>query len=580
MSQGLHLGQHLTQSLVLSPQLQQSLALLQAPILELKAMVEKELEQNPVLEEVPVAEAEQQAKSEETGESPSPDFDPSEPTTEMGEDAPAEPKPAAESGAESGAEPVDDFQAEFDRLTELDQEWRDHFAQSNLPVRTSPEEEERRQFMLDSLTRSESLQEALLEQMRTSDLSESRMAIAEIIIGNLDDYGYLKTSLEEITSAACTTVEATLEEVTETLRVVQTFDPPGVAARDLRECLLLQMERAGHQESVEYRIVAEYMDLLAKRRVPELAERLELTVAEVQEAMGRIARLEPRPGREFLPDDEQFVIPEVFVRWVDDDFVVSTNNSDLPHLRISNAYKDLMSRGAVDLDELEALGSDGEERTSELVKAVLVAVQGKQDQAAVALLRKWLSENAPGHPAVAVVQRTLAKLIDRQSAVETRTYVRDKIAAAKFLIKSIDLRQKTLLNISRAIVARQREFMEKGVAFLKPVTMAQVAEVVGVHETTVSRAVSGKFVQTPQGIFELKYFFTAGLHTDGGGDIANTSVKGMVADIFKAEDAKKPLADDEVAKMLQAKGINIARRTVAKYRGELGILPSGLRKVY
>jgi len=529
-----------------------------------------------VLEEVPVAEAEQQAKAEETGEPASPDFDPSEPTTELGEDAPAEPRPAAESGAESGAEPVDDFQAEFDRLTELDQEWRDHFAQSNLPVRTSPEEEERRQFMLDSLTRGESLQEAMLEQMRTSDLSEPQIAIAEIIIGNLDDYGYLKTSLEEIASAA----GATLEAVAEALQVVQTFDPPGVAARDLRECLLLQMERAGRQNSVEYRIVTDYMDLLAKRRVPELAERLELTVAEVQEAMGRIARLEPRPGREFLPDDEQFVIPEVFVRWVDDDFVVSTNNSDLPHLRISNAYKDLMSRGAVDLEELAALASDGEEPTRELVKAVLAAVQGKQDQAAVALLRRWLSENAPGHPAVAVVQRTLTKLIDRQSAVETRTYVRDKIAAAKFLIKSIDLRQKTLLNISRAIVARQREFMEKGVAFLKPVTMAQVAEVVGVHETTVSRAVSGKFVQTPQGIFELKYFFTAGLHTDGGGEIANTSVKGMVADIFRAEDAKKPLADDEVAKMLQAKGINIARRTVAKYRGELGILQSGLRKVY
>lgn len=580
MSQGLHLGQHLTQSLVLSPQLQQSLALLQAPILELKAMVEKELEQNPVLEEVPVAEAEQQAKSEETGESASPDFDPSEPTTELGEDAPAEPKPAAESGPEPGAEPADDFQVEFDRLTELDQEWRDHFAQSNLPVRTSPEEEERRQFMMDSLTRSESLQEAMLEQMRTSDLSELRMAIAEIIIGNLDDYGYLKTSLEEIASAAGTTVEATVEDVAESLRVVQTFDPPGVAARDLRECLLLQMERVGHRDAVEYRIVAEYMDLLAKRRVPELAERLELTVTEVQEAMGRIARLEPRPGREFLPDDEQFVIPEVFVRWVDDDFVVSTNNSDLPHLRISNTYKDLMSRGTLDFEELEALASDEDERTRELVKAVLAAVHGKQEQAAVALLRKWLSENAPGHPAVAVVQRTLTKLIDRQSAVETRTYVRDKIAAAKFLIKSIDLRQKTLLNISRAIVARQREFMEKGVAFLKPVTMAQVAEVVGVHETTVSRAVSGKYVQTPQGIFELKYFFTAGLHTNGGGDIANTSVKGMVADIFRAEDAKKPLADDEVAKMLQAKGINIARRTVAKYRGELGILPSGLRKVY
>jgi RNA polymerase sigma-54 factor len=572
MSQGLQLGQHLTQSLVLSPQLQQSLALLQAPILELKAMVEKELEQNPVLEEVPVAEAEQQAKAEETGEPATTDFDPSEPAEQLGEDAAAEPKPAAETGAEPG----DDFQAEFDRLAELDQEWREHFAQANLPVRTSPEEEERRQFMLDSLTRGESLQESLLEQMRTSDLSELRMAIAEIIIGNLDDYGYLKTSLEELAATA----SAPVEEAAEALRVVQTFDPPGVGARDLRECLLLQMERAGHRETVEYRIVAKYMDLLARRRVPELAERLALTVAEVQEAMSRIARLEPRPGREFLPDDEQFVVPEVFVRRADDDFVVSTNNSELPHLRISNTYKDLMSRGTVDLAELEGLAETGEEPARGRAKAVAAAVQGKQDQAAVALLRQWLAESAPADPTLGIVQRTLARMIERQSAIETRTYVRDKIAAAKFLIKSIDLRQKTLLRIAREIVARQREFMDKGVAFLKPVTMAQVAAVVGVHETTVSRAVSGKYVQTPQGTFDLKYFFTAGLHTDGGGDIANTSVKGMVAEIFRAEDAKKPLADDEVAKMLQAKGINIARRTVAKYRGELGILPSGLRKVY
>jgi len=572
MSQGLQLGQHLTQSLVLSPQLQQSLALLQAPILELKALVEKELEQNPVLEELPVAEVEQQTKSEETGEPATTDFDPSEPTGELGEDAPAEPKPAGD--AEGG--PADEFQAEFDRLAELDQDWREHFAQTNLPVRTSPEEEERRQFVLDSLTRGGSLQDSMLEQMRTSDLSAPQMAVAESIIGNLDDYGYLKTSPEELAASA----GASPEDVAEALRVVQSFDPPGVGARDLRECLLLQMERAGGRDSVEYRIVAEFMDLLARRRVPELAERLALTVAEVQAAMGRIARLEPRPGREFLPDDEQFVIPEVFVRKVGEEYVVTTNNSEIPHLRISNTYKDLMSRGAVDLSGLDRLAVEGDEQTRGLAGAVVAAVRGKQDVEAVMLLQRWLAESASGDPALPVVQRTLAEVRERQSALETRSYVRDKIAAAKFLIKSIDLRQKTLLNISRAIVSGQREFMEKGVSCLKPVTMAQVAAVVGVHETTVSRAVSGKYMETPQGIFELRFFFTAGLHTDGGADIANTSVKGMVAEIFGAEDAKKPLADDEVAKLLQAKGINIARRTVAKYRGELGILPSTLRKVY
>jgi RNA polymerase sigma-54 factor len=404
--------------------------------------------------------------------------------------------------------PADAFQAEFDRLVQLDQEWRDHFAQTNAPMRQSVEEEEKRQFMFNSLAVGTSLMQMLMDQAREADLSGEQHGVAELIVGNIDDYGYLKATVEEL-SASTNLPE---EKILEVLKVIQTFDPPGVGAHDLRECLLLQLERAGRQDFLEYRIVRDYMEALGKRRIPEIARGTGRTIEEVQEALGRIGRLEPRPGRAFSPDTNQYILPEVFVQKVGDDFVVTTNNEYIPHLHISNVYKDIMSQGG--------------------------------------------------------------------NSVEVKNYIREKIRAGKFLIKSLHQRQHTILNIAREIVKRQREFMEKGVAHLKPMTMAQVAEVVGVHETTVSRAVSGKYMQTPQGMFEMKFFFTAGLQTASGTDVSNASVKDMVAEIFKGEDQSKPLSDQEVVKMLADKGIVIARRTVAKYRAELNILPSNLRKVY
>ncbi len=499
MPQGLHLSQRLTQSLVLAPQLQQSLALLQAPTLELKALVEQELQQNPVLEEAQSQETEQQDKELRDPEAPAEPADPSEPPADMGLD------PTSEKNA---ADPVDDFQAEFERLAQLDQEWRDHFAQTNLPMRASAEEEEKRQFMFDSLVAGTSLQEMLLEQVRESALPEDQWPIAEMLIGNIDEYGYLKATIEELSAST----GLPQEKILEVLKVIQTFDPPGVACRDLRECMMIQLERLGQQNTLEYRIINEFMDALGKRRIPEIARGTGCTVDDVQESLERIARLEPRPGRAFLQDNDQYILPEVFVQKSGDDFVVTTNNEHIPHLRISNTYKDLMSQ--------------------------------------------------------------------RENSSEVRNYIREKIRAGKFLIKSLHQRQQTILNIAKEIVNRQRDFMLKGVAALKPLTMVQVAEVVGVHETTVSRAVSGKYMQTPQGIFEMKYFFTAGIQTASGDGMSNTSVKDMIAEIFKAEDTSRPLSDQEVVKMLKDKGIVIARRTVAKYRTELNILPSNLRKVY
>jgi RNA polymerase sigma-54 factor len=501
MAQGLQLAQRLTQSLVLSPQMQQSLALLQAPTLELKALVEQEMQQNPVLEEAAAPEADQEQSERSKGEDDEPTEapDPAEPPADVTFD-PATEKP--------NGEPADDFLAEFERLAQLDQEWRDHFAQTNIPMRQSAEEEEKRQFMFDSLVAPTSLQEILLEQVRESALTEEQRPIAEMLIGNIDDHGYLKANIDEL--AFSTNIPA--EKIQAVLQVIQSFDPPGVGARDLQECLLRQLERAGEQESIEYRIIKDYMEALGKRRIPEIARGLDLSVDEVQDAIGRISRLEPRPGRAFVADNNQYILPEVFVQRVGDDFAVTTNNEQIPHLRISNTYKDLMAQSG--------------------------------------------------------------------NSAEVLNYIREKIRAGKFLIKSLHQRQQTILSIGQEIVKRQREFMEKGVAFLKPLTMVQVAEVVGVHETTVSRAVSGKYMQTPQGIFEMKYFFTAGIQTATGEGMSNTSVKDMIADMFRKEDPTKPLSDQEIVKMLQEKGIVIARRTVAKYRSELNILPSNLRKVY
>jgi len=501
MGPGLQLSQRLTQSLVLAPQLQQSLALLQAPTLELKALVEAELQQNPVLEEVMDQDMEQREKANDNDEGDSTEVtDFAEPPEDVKFDSATE-KPSAE--------PVDDFQAEFEKLVQMDQDWRDHFSQANTPIRSSSEEEERRQFMFDSITAETSLAQHLIEQVRDTNLKGDEQGLAELIIGNIDDYGYLNTTLEEL----ATSTSLPLEKIAEVLKVVQTFEPVGVGARDLRECLMLQLERVGQQDTLEYRIVRDFMDALGKRRIPEIARGTNQSVEEVQEALARIGRLEPRPGRAFLPVVEQYVAPEVFVQKNGEDFTVTTNDEQIPHLRISNVYKDLMS-------------GDG-------------------------------GNNA-----------------------EVKNYIREKIRAGKFLIKSLHQRQATIANIGREIVKRQRDFMEKGVAHLRPMTMAQVAEVVGVHETTVSRAVSGKYIETPQGVFEMKYFFTAGLQNAHGEDVSNTSVKDMIADIFKGENPSNPLSDQEVVKMLTAKGITIARRTVAKYRDELGILPSNLRKVY
>jgi RNA polymerase sigma-54 factor len=464
---GIHQFQNLTMQQVLAPQLQQSLHILQAAALELQNMVQQELQTNPVLEE-------------ETGT-----FD-----------------------SEEGSKDDGEFQEEFERLAKLDEEWRDYMSQNVSYSSRNPEDEERRQFFFDSIASQETLQRHLWEQLNTADVNKSQREAAELIIGNMDDLGFLQASLEEISQ----NTGHPLGELEEMLSLIQTFHPVGVGARDLRECLLIQLRRLGKGDSLEHQIVDEHLEDLGRKRLPELARRLGVSVEQVQRAANFISTLDPKPGQIFTADPNNYVLPDVSVDKVGEDYTVSLNSDQVPHLRISKTYKDLMTQGA--------------------------------------------------------------------NGTEVRDYIREKIRSGKFLIKSIHQRQQTILNIANEIVKRQNEFLENGSAFLKPMTMVQIAEAVGVHETTVSRAISGKYMATPQGVFEMKYFFTPGYQTAAGAALSNTSVKEAISDLVRNEDARNPLSDKEIVEILSDRGIPIARRTVAKYRAELNILPSNLRKQY
>ena len=461
---------------VLSPQLQQSLLILQTPLLELRNLVQQEMETNPVLEELP-------------------------------EDSGTNERSAAEVAA------GESFKEEFEKLASLEEEWRDYMAQSASSSfdgrHGSKEADEKRQFLFDSIPVQETLQQNLVAQLNQTVLSADDRKAAELIVGNIDDDGFLQSTPEEM-ALNSGIPQNDFERV---LGIIQTFYPAGVGARDLRECLLIQLRRQGKEHSLEYRIVSEHMDDLGRHRFLEIARRMEISVEDVQKAADNIARLNPRPGQVFAAAPQNYVLPDVIVEKVDCEYQIAFNNEQIPHLRISNLYKDIIASG------------------------------------------------------------------DAQTG-DVKDYIRDKIRSGKFLIRSIHQRQQTIMNIAQQIVSRQRDFLEHGPSHLKPMTMAEVADAVGVHETTVSRAVSGKYMATPQGVFEMKYFFTGGYETATGESLSNISVKQSILDLVKHESGSAPLSDQEIVEILTERGIPIARRTVAKYRSELNILPSHMRRKY
>ena len=476
MDVGLSLTQTQQQRLqmVLAPQLRQSLALLQVPILELRSLVQQEMEQNPTLEEQPV-------------ETASLDAEPAEPA-----------------GPEENKEL--DFKEEFEVLARLDEEWREYFQQDQAARPYTAEAAAKRQHFFDSLTQPESLQEHLRGQLILAALPEEDHRAAEMLIGSLNDDGYLITPLEEL--AHSTGMDpAQLDDL---LKIVQEFDPIGVGARDLKECLLLQLKRLGKSEDPAATVVRDHLDDLGAKRYAQIAKAMKVTPEAVADLARFISTLEPRPGRMFSAESPAYVLPEVQVQKVGGEYLVTLNHDQVPRLLISRHYRQLME--------------------------------------------------------------------DPGTTAEVRDYIREKVRAGMFLIRSIQQRQQTIYRIAVEIVAIQRDFLEQGLSHLRPLTMAEIAGKLGLHETTISRAIANKYMQTPRGTFEMKYFFTPGYQGRDGQQVSNKTIKDSIARLVQEEDPRQPLSDQAIVARLKEQGYEVARRTIAKYREELRILPSHLRR--
>jgi len=469
----------MTQRVVMTPLLQQAIQLLQLSTLELKEVVEQELRDNPLLEE---------ATTETTADAPSEDLADAPPGPTPGEPAPKEASSVDQERADDL--PFDLTSAVFDQPDE------------RTPVST----EERDELPFENLGRSgASLDEHLAEQLRLATEDPDELAVGEAIIGNLDEDGYLRAEIAEI--AALTGRPAELVETM--LGRIQTFDPPGIAARNIRECLLLQLQADGEPDPVSVEIVEGHLADLERRRYADIARALKLSVDRIMESVEEIQGLEPKPGRRFAPADQRYIAPDVTIEKVGGDYIVILNEDGIPRLRVNALYRSLL----------------------------------------------------------------------RGSAGEDKQFVEQKLRSAVWLIKSVEQRQRTLRKVATSLLKFQREFLDKGLPHLRPLALRDVGEDIGMHESTISRVTTNKYVQTPQGLFELKYFFHSGIASTSGDVVSSVSVKKMIRDRVAVEDLGKPLSDQDITRELHAKGLTIARRTVAKYREELGILPSHQRRL-
>jgi RNA polymerase sigma-54 factor len=481
------LQQRLSQQLVMTPQLRQAIKILQVSRAELEALIDQELTENPVLEE------NLEEKVEKETEVPTVD---------------------GQAGAEEyrSEETEKPEVQEASNVNEIDwKEYAENYSNDihgSLGHGASGDDEDRRAALENVLVKRTLLPDHLMWQLRLSSMTESEKAVGAVVIGNLDKDGYLPLQIEEVAFLADTWPDLAIVE--RVLRRLQEFDPPGVAARTLSECLLIQLRQLGIDENaLAARIVRDHLAMLESRRFDRLARDLGVPIEQVSEASKLISVLEPKPGRDFSDADTRYVTPDVYVHKVGEEYVVTLNEEGLPRLRVSSFY------------------------------------------------RRMLGNN--GSP-------------------EARGYIQEKMRAAAWLIKSIHQRQRTLYMVTSSIVKFQREFLEQGVSALRPLVLKDVANDIGMHESTVSRATAGKYVHTPQGTFELKYFFTSSLRGGHGEEVSAESVKEKIRAIIAKEDARKPFSDQFIAELLGKEQIDIARRTVAKYRELMGILPSSKRK--
>ena len=462
-------------TLIMTQRLQHALKLLQMPTLELQQALKMELERNPLLEEVDEVEEEQEIE---------------EVKKEVGQEE---------------AEQPPETEAKQEQEIDWGELWPDQFETISTP-RTEDGDAE---FYERVPITVKSLGDHLLEQLRMHELDPQAMEIGEFLVGSIDENGYLQTTVEEVAD----TFQVTPERVEEVLAVIQTFEPAGIGARNLQECLWIQVVAKKMECTLSGRIIQEQFDNLLSKRFSEIARNLKCTVEDVQAASDTIGTLDPRPAQEIAAEETRYVTPDLIVERVGEDFVVALNDRNVPRLRISNAYQQMLrNKGSVE--------------------------------------------------------------------DTTRKYITEKLNSAKWLIQTIEQRRKTMIKVMRRIVEEQREFFEKGVEGLRPLTLQQIANQIGMHESTVSRVTTNKYVQTPRGVFELKYFFSSGLQTEDGDDVSAKVAKGKISQLIQGEDKKEPLSDQRIAELLHESGLRIARRTVAKYREALRILPARARRRY
>jgi len=462
-----YLQQNLSQQQTLAPQMRKSLEILQASTMELSQIINLALENNPVLED-----ASESISLDELGQDPE----------------------------------------ELDRLESLndtDDDWRERNIIEGSTQTWTQDDEERRQHLYDSLVAPVTLQQHLQQQLDLSMVEPGVREAAEAIIGNLDERGFLDLPVRDLGIR----MKLDPDELDEALSLVQSFDPPGVGAADIPESLMLQLERQGRHDSIEYKIVRHHLEALARKRHPQIAKALGTSVERVAEAAVSIGRLTPNPGGDFNPGGNPYIQPDVIIEKNEDGILEARlTGEQLPHLRINDFYKDMIGKQGLDS--------------------------------------------------------------------KARSFLREQIRDGRSLIRSVALRQETILAIAHQLILRQQDFFDKGPRFLKPLTMNEVADALGMHATTISRAVAGKHILTPQGLMEMRSFFATGYQTESGSGVSNAGVREAIQQLVANENQNKPLSDEALTKALAKQGIKVARRTVAKYREQLNILPSHLRKSY
>ena len=470
----------LSQKLVLTPSLQQAIKLLPMSTVELADHLNQELVENPVLEEIP-----------DEGTPP----EPPEQEGKTGTDQPVAPD----------AEPAD----RGDGWDDADYEYffGDYLEDGYRP--RTPTEFKERPPIENTLSTGTSLSDHLLRQLGEQTDEDRLREIGSAIIGNLNEDGYLDVPIDEIASMG----PWPAGEVRRALDLVQTLDPVGVAARDLQECLLLQIRHRGLDGTPCETIVREHLHLLEPHQRPELARRLNLSIATLNEHVELVQRLDPKPGSRLNPVESRYVIPDVSVVKVEDEYVAVLNDERVPQLRISPVYRRMISKAS-------------------------------------------------------------------RSSEETRAYVKKKLESAKWLIKSVDQRQRTIHKVATSIIGFQRGFLDHGIEHLKPLVLRDVANDIGMHESTVSRVVTNKYMHTPQGVFEMKYFFHSGISSAYGEQVSTVKVKERIRKIVAQEDPRRPLSDSRIVRLLQDEGLVLARRTIAKYREELKIPTSSRRRMH